>query len=180
MSKPVSLWKNKAKVVGPVAAAVAAFSRVPGLGDPFEDITLARSQAKYAQEDIVRAFIKSAQNSVTEQRMLKALMDFDPSTFRDPDVYGTELIGLATMLNASLEENRRKADTSPGGFGRQLKPEQVAEAREKASALEEFRKKLDLPPAVYSREEILALPPDVTEVLWYGVTPRQLRQREMR
>ena len=43
--------------------------------------------------------------------------------------------------------------------------------------LQKLKKNLGLPPAVYSQEEIDRLPPDVTEVLWQGVTPAKIRGR---
>jgi hypothetical protein len=178
MRAPVSLWRDRAKIAGPFAAVYATISKIPGLGDPARDITLARSQAMFVTEEITEAFLKSAQNSVTEQRMLKAVLNLNPAIARDPEAYGTNLIGLSTILDSVLEDYRKKADTGPNGLGRMLRPEQVGEAREKVAILERARRYLDLPPAVYSPEDILALPPDVTWVLDQGVKPRELRPRD--
>ena len=177
MQAPVSLWRDRAKIAGPFATVYAGISRVPGLGDPMRDITLARSQAEFVAEDLTEAFLKSEQNSVTEQKMLQRVLKIRPAAMTDPDTYGTELIGLSTILDQVLADYRKKADTRPGMVGSTLRPEQVAEAREKITLLERARKQLGLPPAVYSEAEIATLPPDVTEVLWMGTTPAKIKGR---
>ena len=177
MQAPVSLWRDRAKIAGPFATVYAGISRVPGLGDPMRDITLARSQAEFVAEDLTEAFLKSEQNSVTEQKMLQRVLKIRPAAMTDPDTYGTELIGLSTILDEILADYRKKADTRPGMVGSTLRPEQVAEAREKITLLERARKQLGLPPAVYSEAEIATLPPDVTEVLWMGTTPAKIKGR---
>ena len=174
---PVSLWRNRAKVAGPAATVFGAVSSIPGLGDPFRDITLARSQAALLEKEVVGAFLKSAQNSVTEQAMINRVLNIAPAVMKDPETYGTNLIALNTIINEVLAENRQKADTSPGSIGSRLSPEQRTEARNKISLLERLQRSFDLPPAVYSEEEIARLPPNVKEVLWMGVTPAEIRGR---
>ena len=176
-ASPVSLWRDRSKIAGPFATVYAGISQVPGLGDPMREITLARSQANLVAEEVVEAFLKSAQNSVTEQRMLQGVLQLRPSMLKDPEAYGTQLIGLSTMIDQSLADNRDKADTSPGKTGATLSPAQVAEARKKVKVLERVKNYLGLPPAVYSEDEIARLPPNVTEVLWMGVTPAKVRGR---
>ena len=173
---PVSLWRDRSKIAGPFASVYAGLSQIPGLGDPMRDITLARSQANLVTEEVVEAFLKSAQNSVTEQRMLQGVLQLKPALLKDPEAYGTQLIALSTMIDQALADNRDKADTSPGKTGATLSPDQVAEARKKVKVLERVKSNLGLPPAVYSEEEIARLPPD-TEVLWMGVTPARTRSR---
>lgn len=177
MAAPVSLWRDRSKIAGPFATVYAGVSQVPGLGDPMRDITLARSQAELVAEEVTEAFLKSAQNSVTEQRMLQQILQLKPAILKDPEAYGTQLIGLSTILDQVLEDYRKKADTRQGSLGATLRPEQVGEARAKVSLLERVRSNLGLPPAVYSEEEIARLPPEVTEVLWMGRTPAKIRGR---
>jgi len=141
------------------------------------EITLARSQANLVAEEVTEAFLKSAQNSVTEQKMLNGVLRLRPAVIKDPETYGTELIALSTILDQVLRDYRKKSDTTPGQLGSTLKPDQVAEAREKVSLLERVRSNFGLPPAVYSEDEIARLPPNVTEVLWMGVTPARIRGR---
>lgn len=173
---PVSLWRDRSKIAGPFASVYAGISQIPGLGDPMREITLARSQANLVTEEVVEAFLKSAQNSVTEQRMLQGVLQLKPALLKDPEAYGTQLIALSTLIDQALADNRAKADTSPGTVGSTLAPDQVADARKKVKVLERVKSNLGLPPAVYSEEEIARLPPD-TEVLWMGVTPARTRNR---
>lgn len=177
MAAPVSLWRDRSKIAGPFATVYAAVSQVPGLGDPMREITLARSQAALVAEEVTEAFLKSAQNSVTEQKMLQEVLKLNPATLKDPEAYGTQLIGLSTILDQVLDDYRKKADARPGMLGSTLSPAQRTEARAKVSLLERVRGNLGLPPAVYSEEEIARLPPDVTEVLWMGRIPAKVRGR---
>ena len=171
---PVSLWRDRAKIAGPAAAAFGLISAVPTLGDPFRDITLARSQAALLEKEVVGAFLKSQQNSVTEQAMLNRVLNIAPAAMKDPETYGTNLIALNTIINEVLAENRQKADASPGSIGSRLSPEQRTEARNKISLLERLQRSFDLPPSVYSREDILRLPPGTTEVLINGTRLREI------
>jgi hypothetical protein len=177
MAAPVSLWRDRAKIAGPFAAVYAGVSQTPMLGDPMRDITLARSQAEFVAEEFKEAFLKSAQNSVTEQLMLDKVFKLRPAVLKDKEAYGTELIALSTILDQVLDDYRKKSDTRPGTLGSTLSPEQRTEARAKVSLLERARGNLGLPPAVYSEEEIANLPPDVTEVLWMGRIPAKIRDR---
>ncbi len=177
MAAPVSLWRDRTKIAGPFATVYAGVSQIPGLGDPMRDITLARSQAELVAEEVTEAFLKSAQNSVTEQRMLQNVLQLKPAILKDPEAYGTQLIGLSTILDQVLDDYRKKADDRPGMLGSTLSPAQRTEARAKVSLLERVRGNLGLPPAVYSEEEIARLPPDVTEVLWMGRVPAKVRGR---
>ena len=168
---PVSLWRDRAKIAGPFASVYAGISQVPGLSDPMREITLARSQANLVTEEVVEAFLKSAQNSVTEQRMLQGVLQLKPALLKDPEAYGTQLIALSTMIDQALADNRAKADTNPGSVGSTLAPDQVADARKKVKVLERVKSNLGLPPAIYTREDVAKLPAG-TEFLWYGTVPR--------
>lgn len=176
-ASPVSLWRDRSKIAGPFAAVYATFSATPGFGDPLADITRARSQANFVAKDALEPFLKSEQKSVTEQLMIKNILELQPAVMRDPENYGTRLIALSTLLDQIIEENQQKASTVPGTTGATLAPEQVALAREKLTALKRLKSNLGLPPAVYSEEEISRLPPGVTEVLWMGVTPAKIKGR---
>ncbi len=174
MTAPISLWGNRSRVSGPFAAVYAAVSQTPVLGDPFKDITLARSQAEIVAEEATEAFLKSAQNSVTEQRMLQGMLKIKPGVWKDPEAYGTHLIGLSTIINQVLDDYRKKSDTRPGSLGATLRPEQVGEARAKVSTLERLLSYFDLPPSVYSEADMLNLPPGTTEVLINGTIRRDV------
>lgn len=199
---PISLWRDRAKIAGPFATVYAGLSAFPGAGDPLREITLARSQANLLAEEAVEAFLKSSQNSVTEQKMLQGVLNLRPAFAKDPEVYGTNLIALSTVLDQVLSDYRKKANTSPGSLGATLAPNQVAEARGKISILERLKRSFDLPPTfpadpqrqayfrwastnlpkeqfdrLVEQEVAATLPPNVTEVLWLGLTPAKVRGR---
>jgi len=173
--KPISLWRDRYLIAGPVTSAAALASRIPGFGDPFRDITIARQQARQITEDFVSAFTKSKADAVSEQRLIRSIVGIEP-TIGDPEVYGSNLIAVSNFLDKALQENRQKADTTENGLGRTLAPAAVSAAREKVQLLEGLRESLGLPVAVYSQDELNAIPPN-TEVLWQGVTPRIWRGR---
>ena len=174
---PVSLWRDRSKIAGPFASIYAVLSKTPGAGDPMREITLARSQAELTAEDFKTAFLKSTQKSVTEQGILDKVFQLRPAVMLDPETYGTQLIALSGMIDQAIAENTDKANVAPGAAGAKLSSEQIVEAREKLMLLQKLKKNLGLPPAVYSEEEIARLPPDVTEVLWMGVTPAKVKGR---
>jgi hypothetical protein len=200
-ASPVSLWRDRAKIAGPFATVYATFSATPGFGDPFADITRARSQANFVAKDALEPFLKSEQKSVTEQLMIKSILELQPAMLRDPENYGTRLIALSTLLDQILDENRQMADTTPGSVGAKLSPDQRTKAREKISVLERLKGNLGLPPAFPATKEqqsyfrwaqvnlpkdqfdqlvsaeVAKLPPGVTEVLWLGLTPSKVRGR---
>lgn len=173
--RPISLWRDRYLIAGPGTTAAALASRIPGLGDPFQDITIARQQARQITEDFVSAFTKSKADAVSEQRLIRSIVGIEP-TIGDPEVYGSNLIAVSNFLDKALQENRQKADTTENGLGRTLAPAAVSAAREKVQLLEGLRESLGLPVAVYSEDELNAIPPN-TEVLWQGKTPTIWRGR---
>ena len=161
----VSLWKDRFKIAGPIAGAASAVSSIPGLGDPFADITLARQNAELFSERMIEALLKSTQGSVKEQERIRKVLNISPSAATDPDVYGTRLIALGNALRETIKEYNSQGSERSG-----LSPADKATARERSMALQKQLKLLDLPTAVFSVEEFKGLPPG-TEVLWMGTTP---------
>jgi len=112
--------------------------------------------------------LKSTQGSVTEQKRLEGVLNIRPSTWNDPDAYGTRLIALGNALQGGIKEfDQQGSASSP------LSPEAKGKARQKAMEYRKFYAELGLPPAVYSEAELKKYPPD-TEVLWKGVTPARV------
>jgi hypothetical protein len=161
----VSLWKDRFKIAGPIAGAASAVSSIPGLGDPFADITLARQNAELFSERMIEALLKSTQGSVKEQERIRKVLNISPSAATDPDVYGTRLIALGNALRETIKEYNNQGSERSG-----LSPADKATARERSMTLQKQLKLLDLPIAVFSVEEFKGLPPG-TEVLWMGTTP---------
>jgi hypothetical protein len=161
----LSLWNDRFKIAGPAAAAIAGVSSIPGLGDPAASITLARQNAELDAERLIESLLKSTQGSVTEQKRLEKVINIRPSTFTDPDVYGTRLIALGNALQSGIKEfDQQGSNTSS------LAPADKAKARQKAMEYRKFYSELGLPRAVYSQADVDKLAPG-TEFLWKGTTP---------
>jgi hypothetical protein len=154
-----------------VAAAIGFVSAIPGLGDPAAEITLARQKAELDAERLIETMLKSTQGSVTEQKRLEGVLNIRPSTWNDPDAYGTRLIALGNALQSGIREFDKQGSNSSS-----LAPDDKAKARQKAMEYRKFYSELGLPPAVYSEAELKKYPPG-TEVLWKGVTPARVAAR---
>jgi len=160
-----SLWNDRFKLAGPLAAAAAGFTKIPYLGDPLADITLARENAELQAERLIETFLKSTQGSVTEQKRLQKLLNISPAAFKDPTVYGTQLIAVGDFLRRGIEEFNKQGSDNSG-----LTPAAKGEARVKAMEYRKFYNELGLPPAVYSQAEVDKLDPG-SEFLWKGLKP---------
>jgi hypothetical protein len=165
----VALWNDRFKIAGPVSAAIAGVSSIPGVGDPAASITLARQNAELDAERLIEALLKSAQGSVTEQKRLEGVINIRPSVWSDPDVYGTRLIALGNALQSGIREF-----DSQGRNDSNLSPEAKGKARQKAMEYRKFYSELGLPPAVYSEADLKKYPPG-TEVLVNGTTLKRIK-----
>jgi len=160
-----SLWNDRFKIAGPAAAAIGFVSGIPGLGDPAAHITLARQNAELDAERLIETMLKSTQGSVTEQKRLEKVLNIRPSTWNDPDAYGTRLIALGGALQSGIKEfDQQGSNTSA------LAPADKAKARQKAMEYRKFYSELGLPRAVYNQADVDKLAPG-TEFLWKGTTP---------
>jgi len=162
---PISLWKDRFNISGPVSASIGLVSSIPGLGDPAANITLARQQARQQAERIVDSLLKSTQGSVREQERLRPVLGIIPNATLDPDAYGTRLIALGSTLQDMIREYESQGRDDSG-----LKPEDKGAARRRAMELRRQYNMLGLPQSVYTEAEFKRLPPG-TEVLWMGRTP---------
>jgi len=164
-TEKLTLWNDRFKIAGPAAAAIAAVSSIPGLGDPAAAITLARKKAELDAERLIEAMLKSTQGSVREQERLAGVYDIRPSAFMDPDVYGTRLIALGMALQSGIKDFDKQ-----GREGSDLTPDDKGKARQKAMEYRKFYSELGLPRAVYTQAEVNKLVSG-TEFLWKGRTP---------
>jgi hypothetical protein len=127
-------------------------------------VTMARSQADLIAKDVLQLFTKSAQNSITEQNMVRAIVRIQPAFFKDPEAYRTHLVALDSIFDSFLRENEQMMVSG------NLTPAQRTDARAKSMQVERFRSYLNLPPKVYTMEEYMSLPVG-TEILWKGYRP---------
>jgi hypothetical protein len=170
----ISLWKDRFKISGPVSAAKDFISGLPGLGDPFEEVTLARQAAVQQAERIVNSLLKSTQGSVREQERLRPVIGIIPNATLDPDAYGTKLIALGGTLRSMIEEYEAQGSDRSG-----LTPAAKGLARQRASELTKQYNNLGLPPTVTTYEESLQYDPG-TEVLFNGKTLGKIPPRKNR
>ena len=169
-----SLWNDRFDIAGPVAAGLATFSKIPGLGDPMASVTLARQNAELKAERLIEALLKSTAGSVKEQERLASVINIKPSTFTDPDVYGTRLIALGKALQEGIKEFDAQGRSDGSGTAEKLTPAQRTDARQRAMGYRKIYSELGLPPAVYTEAEARKLPPG-TEILWQGDQFKRVR-----
>jgi hypothetical protein len=172
-----SLWKDRFDIAGPVAAGLATVSKIPGLGDPMANITLARQNAELKAERLIEALLKSTQGSVREQERLANVINIKPSAFTDPDVYGTRLIALGTALQEGIKEFDAQGRSTGEGSTEKLTSAQRTEARQRAMSYRKIYSELGIPPAVYTEEEARKLPPG-TEILWQGNQLKRVKAQQ--
>lgn len=165
----ISLWKERFNISGPIPAGAGIISGIPGLGDPFAEITLARQQAQQQAERVIESLMKSTAGSVREQERLRPVIGIIPSATLDPDAYGTKLIALGSTLQDLIRMYDEQANDV-----KKLNPAQRTMASEKSLNLRRHYDMLGLPPAVYTEAELKRYPPG-TEVLWQGRTPAKIK-----
>ena len=144
----INLFGDRFKISGPVSAAVNTITGIPGLGNPYGEVTIARQQAELTAERLMDSFLKSTQGSVEEQKRLNKVINIRPSASKDPDNYASNLIGLGTVVRDIIRENEQLGMADSG-----LTPEAKGNARKKAAELKALYPKLNLPPVVNSKEE---------------------------
>ena len=144
----ISLFRDRFKIYGPVAAGADVISGIPGLGAPFSEVTIARSQGDQVAERVINSLLKSTQGSVREQERLQGVIGIRPGAVKDPDDAAARLIGLGSTVRDIIRENEERGMDNSG-----LTPEARGLARQKASELRAIYNRLGLPPVVYSKEE---------------------------
>jgi hypothetical protein len=172
-----SLWNDRFDIAGPVAAVVSGVSKIPGLGDPMANVTLARQNAELKAERLIEALLKSTQGSVREQERLANVINIKPSVFTDPDVYGTRLIALGRTLQEGIKDLDVQSRSDGTQGTEKLTPAQRTEARQRAMQYRKIYGELGLPPAVFSEEEARRFPPGA-EVLWQGTQLKRVKAQQ--
>jgi hypothetical protein len=170
--KPISLWRDRFYITGPVSGAMGAVSSIPGLGDPMEYVTKSRQDARLYSERLIEALLKSTAGSLKEQERLRNVIDIVPSLVADPDAYGTKLVSLGNAVRETIRENMDVYNNQ------RVKNEDRLVAIRKAQELQKIYNQLDLPPVVYTEQEAERMfRAGHPEVLWHGLTPIRQRQQ---
>ena len=169
--KPISLWRDRFHITGPVSGGMAAVTSIPGLGDPLEYVTKSRQDARLYSERLIEALLKSTAGSLKEQERLRNVIDIVPSLTADPDAYGTKLISLGNAVRETIRENMDVYNNQ------RVKNEDRLLAIKKAQELQKIYNQLDLPPVVYTEAEAERMfKAGHPEVLWHGLVPIRTRQ----
>jgi hypothetical protein len=157
------LYQMSSKIAGPGAWAASKLSGVPGLGDPFPEVTQAMSNAQVAVEDLIEATLKSRAGAMNEQNRLRNLYRVGPQFFKDPAAYQSELVALDNVLENRLYREIKNAND------KSLSEKDQLASRDVIRQITNLRERFNVVPKVFSEEEALRYPGQ--RILWYGVIP---------
>jgi hypothetical protein len=158
---PKGLFWQFGKIAGPASGLANLISTIPGLGDPFSEVSMARTEAASAQEALVSAFIKSTNKNETEQRRVEERYRILPDAFEDPYRLRNRMVAFDQEINASLNELSASANNLS------LSREQRRDADMRIQDLQSIRRKLNVPVVANTNKEVEALP-EGTIFLWKG------------
>jgi len=162
----VGLYGNAAKVAGPGAAMARMISGVPGLGDPFPEVTQAVKMGQIAAEELIEASMKSRTGAINEQNRLRSIFGLGPRPFTDPELYKSEIVAIDNILAERLKKEQADA------FDPTLPPDVKGNAREMTNKIVALRSLFALPPRIYSADdEVYKNLTPGQEYLWQGVYP---------
>jgi hypothetical protein len=162
----VGLYGLAPKIAGPGAAVARGISGVPGLGDPFPEVTVAVKEAQLAVEDLIETSLKSRTGAINEQNRLKAIFGLGPRPFTDPELYKSEIVAIDNILADRLKREEANA------YNKELTPDVQGNAREMVQKIIGLRSRFGLPPRIYSANDDVykSLQPG-EEYLWQGIYP---------
>lgn len=158
---PKGLFWQFGKIAGPASGLANLISTIPGLGDPFSEVSMARTEAASAQEALVSAFIKSTNKGEKEQQRIEQRYRILPDAFEDPYRLRNRIVAFDQEITASINELRASANNLS------LSREQRRDADMRIQDLESIRRKLNVPVVANTNEEVEALP-EGTIFLWKG------------
>jgi hypothetical protein len=165
--RPVGLYGLAPKIAGPGAAVARGISGVPGLGDPFPEVTIAIKEGQLAVEDLIETSLKSRSGAINEQNRLRSIFGLGPRPFTDPELYKSEVVAIDNILAERLKKEQKDAYEDPN-----LPPDVIGNARAMVNKITELRSRFVLPPRIYSADDPVykGLQPG-QEYLWQGVYP---------
>lgn len=164
--RQVGLYGMAPKIAGPGAAMARIISGVPGLGDPFPEVTQAIKMGQIAVEELVEASLKSRTGAIDEQKRLRAIYGLGPRPFTDPELYKSEVVAIDNILAERLRKEERDS------YDKELPPDVRGNARDMVRKIIAVREQFVLPPRIYSADDAVYknLQPG-QEYLWQGVYP---------
>jgi hypothetical protein len=158
---PKGLFWQFGKIAGPASGLANLISTIPGLGDPFSEVSVARTEAAAAQEALVSAFIKSTNKGEKEQQRVEERYRILPDAFEDPYRLRNRMVAFDQEINASINELSASANNLS------LSREQRRDADMRIQDLQSIRRKLNVPVVANTNKEVEALP-EGTIFLWKG------------
>lgn len=164
--RQVGLYGMAPKIAGPGAAMARIISGVPGLGDPFPEVTQAVKMGQLAVEDLIETSLKSRSGAINEQNRLRAIFGLGPRPFTDPELYKSEIVAIDNILAERLKKEQRDS------YDRELPPDVQGNSREMVKKIIALREQFVIPPRIYSADDAVYknLQPG-QEYLWQGVYP---------
>ena len=158
---PKGLFWQFGKISGPASGFANLITAIPGLGDPYAAVSMARTEAASAQEALVSAFIKSTNKGEKEQVRVEDRYRLLPDSFEDPYKLRNRIVSFDKEINASIKELQAIS------VDRTLSREQRRDADMRIQDLQSIRRKLNVPVIANTNEEVEALP-EGTIFLWRG------------
>jgi hypothetical protein len=110
-----SLFDVAPSMTGPINAARAAVSQIPGFGFVGAEDAAVRRTAMLETEALIEASLKNSRAPIDEQRRLRALLNVGP-TISDVNKYRSDLVGIANTLYSeyvSAATTMRNPDATP-------------------------------------------------------------------
>lgn len=110
-----SLFDVAPSMTGPINAARAAVSQIPGFGFVGVEDAAVRRTAMLETEALIEASLKNSRAPIDEQRRLRALLNVGP-TISDVNKYRSDLVGIANTLYSeyvSAATTIRNPDATP-------------------------------------------------------------------
>jgi hypothetical protein len=148
-----SVWQRRQNLVGPVAGTKSAVFGIPGVGpsivDPAEgrQIEADRTFAQNASRDLIRVLQNNPRFAEGERQAIEKEVGITPEFFRSLESFEGKLIGINQSLYEREQEARDTLNSRVSGDERKR-------ALDNINAIDQFRRKLGIPPYVSSPQEV--------------------------
>lgn len=157
-----TIWERRRSIAGPIAAATAGVSRIPGVGPQIAGAVMGEAETREMEAD--RTFVENASRDLIrilqnnprfaegERQAIEKEISIGPEVFRSQKSYEAKLIGVAQ----SLSERKRDAQAALAG---EISLEERKRNMDNIQAIDSFMRKLGLPIVVTTEEQAASLPP---------------------
>lgn len=156
-----TVWERRESIAGPVAAATAGVSSIPGVGPALAGAVMGEEQTRQieadrtfvtnASRDMIRLVQNSPQFAEGERKAIAEELTIGPEVFRSKESYEAKLIGISQSMT------RRKLEAQ-NALSSQISGDERKRAMDKVVAIDNFMQVLGIPPVVTTEAEAQALP----------------------